>query len=62
MFYFKIFFLSFISLSCSRIYLGSYDQVIFDEMEEEIPYKEGGTQYVSPTLKRAEDIRLYGSY
>ena len=39
-----------------------YLQVIFDEMEDEIPYKEGGTQYVSPTLKRAEDIRLYGSY
>ena len=34
MFYFKIFFLSFISLSCSRIYLGSYDQVIFDEINQ----------------------------
>ena len=34
MFYFKVFFLSFISLSCSRIYLGSYDQVIFDEINQ----------------------------
>jgi hypothetical protein len=28
-------------------------------MEEMMTYKEGATQYVSGTLKRADNIRLY---
>jgi hypothetical protein len=28
-------------------------------MEEIMAYKEGSTQYVSETLKRADNIRLY---
>ena len=33
--------------------------VVLNDMEEIMPYKEGSTQYVSETLKRAENIRLY---
>ena len=36
-------------------YLG----VIKDDMEIAMPYKKGSTQYVSETLKRADNIRLY---
>ena len=36
-----------------------YLNVIFDDLEELMTYKEGSTQYVSETLKRADNIRLY---
>ena len=36
-----------------------YLNVVFDDMEEMMVYKEGSTQFVSETLKRADDIRLY---
>jgi len=38
---------------------GSYLNLVLNDMEEIMPYKEGSTQYVSETLKRAENIRLY---
>tara|TARA_Y100001970_G_scaffold290_1_gene344 strand:+ start:4293 stop:4964 length:672 start_codon:yes stop_codon:yes gene_type:complete len=37
------------------IYLG----VVFDDLEEMMTYKEGSTQFVSESLKRADNIRLY---
>ena len=33
--------------------------VIKDDLEEMMEYKKGSTQYVSETLKRADNIRLY---
>ena len=44
-----------------RIFLlkPSYLNVVFDDLEEMMEYKKGSTQYVSETLKRAENIRLY---
>ena len=36
-----------------------YLNVVFDDLEEMMVYKEGSTQFVSETLKRADDIRLY---
>ena len=36
-----------------------YLNVVFDDIEEMMVYKEGSTQFVSETLKRADDIRLY---
>ena len=36
-----------------------YLNVVLNDMDEIMPYKEGSTQYVSETLKRAENIRLY---
>ena len=36
-----------------------YVGIIINDMEEIMPYKEGSTQYVSETLKRADNIRLY---
>ena len=36
-----------------------YLNVIFDDLEEMMEYKKGSTQYVSETLKRADNIRLY---
>ena len=44
-----------------RIYLIKpvYLNVVFDDLEEMMEYKEGSTQYVSETLKRADDIRLF---
>ena len=36
-----------------------YLNIIFDDLEEMMQYKEGSTQYVSETLKRADNIRLY---
>ena len=36
-----------------------YLNVIFDDLEEMMEYKEGSTQYVSRTLKRADNTRLY---
>jgi len=37
----------------------SFLNVVLNDMEEIMPYKEGSTQYVSETLKRADNIRLY---
>ena len=37
------------------IYLG----VVFDDLEEMMIYKEGSTQFVSESLKRADNIRLF---
>jgi hypothetical protein len=37
-----------------------YLQVLFDDIEKIMEYKEGSTQYVSGTLKRGDNIRLYG--
>ena len=36
-----------------------YLNIVFDDLEEMMQYKEGSTQYVSETLKRADNIRLY---
>ena len=38
-----------------EIYLG----IVRDDMKELMTYKKGGTQYVSTTLKRGENIKLY---
>lgn len=38
---------------------GSYLNIVLNDMDEIMQYKEGSTQYVSETLKRAENIRLY---
>ena len=37
----------------------SYINVVLNDMEDIMPYKEGSTQYVSETLKRGDNIRLY---
>ena len=37
------------------IYLG----VVFDDLEEMMTYKEGSTQFVSESMKRADNIRLF---
>ena len=44
-----------------RIFLlkPSYLSVVFDDLEEMMAYKEGSTQYVNGTLKRADNTRLY---
>ena len=44
-----------------RIFLlkPSFLNVVFDDLEEMMEYKEGSTQYVSESLKRADNIRLY---
>jgi hypothetical protein len=36
-----------------------YLNVVFDDLEEMMQYEEGSTQYVSETLKRADNPRLY---
>ncbi len=36
-----------------------YINIVKDDLNEEMKYKEGGTQYMSPTLKKAENIKLY---
>jgi hypothetical protein len=43
------------------IYLlkGMYLNIVFDDTEKMMRYKKGSTQYVSKSLKRAENIRLY---
>jgi hypothetical protein len=37
----------------------TYLNVVLNDLEEIMPYKEGSTQYVSRTLKRGDNIRLY---
>tara|TARA_B100000902_G_scaffold94197_1_gene97159 strand:+ start:399 stop:1064 length:666 start_codon:yes stop_codon:yes gene_type:complete len=36
-----------------------YLDIILDDMQDIMPYKNGSTQYVSETIKRGENIRLY---
>lgn len=36
-----------------------YLNVIFNDLDDIMPYKKGTTQYVSDTLKRGDNIRLY---
>ena len=36
-----------------------YLNVVFDDLEEMMIYKEGSTQFVSESLKRADNIRLF---
>lgn len=36
-----------------------YLNLLIDDLEDIMPYKEGAAQYVSSTLKRADNIRLY---
>ena len=36
-----------------------YLQVVRDDLEDLMTYREGSTQYVSETLKRADNIRLF---
>jgi hypothetical protein len=37
-----------------------YLNVVLDDLEEMMIYEKGSTQYQSETLKRADNIRLYG--
>ena len=37
----------------------NYIPVVLNDMENIMPYRKGSTQYVSETLKRADNIRLY---
>lgn len=36
-----------------------YLNVIFNDLDDIMPYKQGGSQYVNSTLKRGDNIRLY---
>ena len=36
-----------------------YLNVVFNDMDDLMPYKKDGAQYVNPTLKRGNNIRLY---
>ena len=36
-----------------------YLSVVFNDMDDLMPYKKDGAQYVNPTLKRGNNIRLY---
>lgn len=36
-----------------------YLSVVFNDMDDIMPYKQGSTQYVNATLKRGDNIRLY---
>lgn len=36
-----------------------YLQIVINDLESIMKYKEGGTQYVSPTLKKADNIKIY---
>ena len=44
-----------------NIYLlkASFINVILNDMDKNMPYKKGAAQYVSDTLKKGENIRLY---
>jgi hypothetical protein len=37
----------------------TYLNVIFNDLEDIMPYKKGSTQYVNATLKRGDNIRLF---
>jgi hypothetical protein len=36
-----------------------YLNIIFNDLEKVLPYREGSSQYVGPFLKRVDDIRLF---
>lgn len=36
-----------------------YLNIVFNDMDDIMPYKKGGAQYVSATLKKGDNIRLY---
>ena len=36
-----------------------YVNIVKADLKEEMEYEKGGTQYMSPTLKKAENIKLY---
>ena len=36
-----------------------YTSLVEEDLEREMKYKKGGTNYISPTLKRANNIKLY---
>ena len=36
-----------------------YLNVLFNDLENIMPYKKGGVQYVNPTLKKGDNIRLF---
>ena len=36
-----------------------YTALVEEDLEREMKYKKGGTNYISPTLKRANNIKLY---
>lgn len=38
---------------------GSYIHLIFDDLDDIMPYKKGSTQYVNENLVRGDNIRLY---
>jgi hypothetical protein len=38
---------------------GTYLNIVFDDIERMMGYKKGSTQFISRTLKRADNIRLY---
>ena len=42
-----------------KVLKGIYLGIIRDDMKELMTYKKGGTQYVSTTLKKGENIKLY---
>lgn len=44
-----------------NIYLlkNTYIELVMDDIQSLMPYKKGSTQYVSRTLKRGEDIKLF---
>ena len=44
-----------------NIYLlkADYVELVLDDVQRLMPYKKGSTQYVSRTLKKGEDIRLF---
>ena len=42
-----------------RLLKMNYMTIVREDMESLMKYKKGGTQYVSTTLKRGENIKLY---
>jgi hypothetical protein len=36
-----------------------YLNIVFNDLDDIMPYKKGGTQYVNATLKKGDNIRLY---
>ena len=37
----------------------TYLNIFYNDLDEFMPYKEGSTQYLSETLKRGDNVRLY---
>lgn len=42
-----------------RLIKPEYQNLVFDDIEKLLPYKEGSTQYVSRSLKRGENLRIF---